>query len=101
MNVEFYKMKSEKIPTKLRLLVDGEQVDYWPVDGKFAYDFEFTVTNEEESLEIAKELAQIMCDQSYDHGQSWRVTGISIVEQDERYAIGTIVRVNFRIRDSH
>ncbi len=36
----------------------------------------------------------------YDHGQSWRVTDISIIKQEERYAVGVIVRVEFRIRDS-
>ena len=54
----------------------------------------------EKALEVAKEIAEVMCYQSYDHGQSWRVTDISIIKQEERYAVGVIVRVEFRIRDS-
>lgn len=56
---------------------------------------------EKECLKISQEIAETMCFQSYDHGQSWRITDISIVEQEERYKVGTIVRVSFRIRDSY
>lgn len=91
MSVEFYRLKNEIIPTNLRLLVNGKQVVYWPVDGMFAYDFQFTATNEQESLEIAKELAQIMSLQSYNYGEYWEVTDISNVN-----ATGTIIRVRFR-----
>ena len=101
MNIKFYVPKEEVIPTRLRLMVDGKQVDYKIVDNEFAYDFQFYDTEEKECLMIAEELAQIMSFQSEDHGKSWRVTNISIVEQEEKYAVGTIVRVSFRIRDSY
>ena len=101
MNIKFFVPKEEVIPTRLRLMVDGKQVDYKIVDNEFAYDFQFYDTEEKECLMIAEELAQIMSFQSEDHGQSWRVTDISIVEQEEKYAVGTIVRVSFRIRDSY
>ena len=100
MKIEFYIPKHEKIPTSLRLSVDGKQVRYKRVNDIFAYDFHFFNHTEEESLEIAKEIARVMCDQSYDHGQSWRVTDVSIIKQEERYAVGVIVRIKFRIRDS-
>lgn len=101
MNIKFFVPKEEVIPTRLRLMVDGKHVDYKIVDNEFAYDFQFYDTEEKECLMIAEELAQIMSFQSEDHGQSWRVTDISIVEQEEKYAVGTIVRVSFRIRDSY
>lgn len=101
MNIKFYVPKEEVIPTRLRLMVDGKQVDYKRVDNEFAYDFQFFDTEEKECLKISQEIAETMCFQSYDHGQSWRITDISIVEQEERYKVGTIVRVSFRIRDSY
>ncbi len=101
MKIEFYIPKNEKIPTSLRLDVDGKQVKYNRVKDIFAYDFHFFGQTEEKSLEIAEEIARVMCYQSYDHGQSWRVADIAIMEQEERYAVGVIVRVEFRIRDSY
>ncbi|MFR1687979.1 MAG: hypothetical protein ACLSVX_12455 [Massilimicrobiota timonensis] len=101
MNIEFYIPKYEEIPTSLRLKVDGKQVDYNRVEDMFAYDFHFYEQTEEESLKISEEIAIVMCNQSYDHGQSWRVTDIAIVQQEDRYAVGVIVRVKFRIRDSY
>lgn len=101
MKIEFYIPKSETIPTSLRLKADGKEVKYNRVKDMFAYDFHFFRQTEEESLEIAEEIARVMCYQSYDHGQEWRVTDIAIMEQEERYAVGVIVRVKFRIRDSY
>lgn len=101
MKVKFYIPKDETIPTRLRLKVDERDVYYERAKDKFAYDFQFFETEKEDCLKIAEELAQIMSFQSEDHGKSWRVTDISIVEQEEKYAVGTIVRVSFRIRDSY
>lgn len=100
MNIKFYIPKNEIIPTSLKLSVNGEQVEYKKVENMFAYDFHFFNHTEYESLVIAREIAEIMCDQSYDHGKAWRATDISIVQQEERYSFGVIVRVKFRIRDS-
>ena len=85
----------------MRLKVGERDVYYERVKDKFAYDFQFFDTEEKECLKISQEIAETMCFQSYDHGQSWRITDISIVEQGERYKVGTIVRVSFRIRDSY
>jgi hypothetical protein len=101
MNIKFYAPKEEVIPTRLRLMVDGKQVDYKRVDNEFAYDFQFYDTEVNECFEIAREISKIMCSQSNDHGARWVVTDISLVEQEERYSVGVIVRVDFRIRDSY
>ena len=99
MNIEFYIPKSETIPTRLVLKVDGEHVVYRHLHNQFGYDFEYLDISEERAVEITKQLADIMCSQSYDHGSQWRVVSIAPVEQDERYKIGPIIRVLFRIRD--
>lgn len=105
-NVEFYIPQSEIIPTTLRLMVDGKQVTYKRLPNNLGYDFRFNNgETEEEAIEMAKYLAQIMCDQSYDHGQEWRITSVELVDQKGRYAIpfkiGEVVRVLFRVRDSY
>lgn len=100
MNVEFYIPKSETIPTKLVLRVDGEPVYYCRLHDQFGYDFEYLGITEEKAIEITKHLASIMCSQSYDHGSEWRVVSIDPVEQEERYKVGPIIRVLFRVRDS-
>lgn len=52
MNIKFYVPKEEVIPTRLRLMVDGKQVDYKRVDNELAYDFQFYDT--EAALEFTK-----------------------------------------------
>ena len=99
MKIEFYIPKSEKIPTRLRLKVDGVNVYYQRLHDQFGYDFEFFDITEEKAMEITKHLASVMSDQSYDHGSEWRVVSISPVEQDDRYKIGPIIRVLFRVKD--
>lgn len=101
MSIEFYIPKSEAIPTRLRLKVDGIDVYYGRVPDQFGYDFEFFGEAKERAMEITKKLAAIMCSQSYDHGSEWRVVSIGPVEQDERYKCSEIVRVLFRVRDSY
>ena len=99
MNVEFYIPKSQIIPTRLVLRVDGEQVIYRRLHDQFGYDFEYLNIAEERAADITKQLASIMCSQSYDHGSEWRVVSIAPIEQEERYKIGPIIRVLFRVRD--
>lgn len=101
-SVSFYIPSSEIIPTKLRLLVDGKHISYTRLSGQFGYDFEFNNgETEAEAVEMAEYLAKVMCYQSYDHGQEWRVTSVELVDQEKRFKIGEIVRVLFRIRDSY
>lgn len=109
MNVEFYIPQSQRIPTELRLKVDGKQVTYHRLypsgceyPGRFGYDFYFySGETVEEAMDITKELAEIMCWQSYDHGSQWRITSMEPVQQNDRYKIGEIIRVLFRVRDSY
>lgn len=101
-SVKFYIPGGEVIPTKLRLFVGEKYVSYIRLNDQFGYDFEFNNgETEAEAIELAKYLAQIMCDQSYDHGQEWRVISVELVNQEKRFKIGEIVRVLFRIRDSY
>ena len=102
MNIQFYIPKSQTIPTQLRVLVDGHHVYYDPVPDGFGYDFQFfSNETEEEAMKIVDELASIMCSQSYDHGSQWRVVSKEVVQQEERYRCGVIIRVMFRVRDSY
>lgn len=102
MNVEFYIPKSQRIPTELRLKVDGKQVTYRRLQDAFGYDFCFySGETVEEAMDITKELAEIMCAQSYDHGSEWRIVSMEPVQQCERYKIGETIRVLFRVRDSY
>ena len=102
MNVEFYIPKYQRIPTELRLKVDGKQVIYCRLQDAFGYNFYFyNGETVEEAMYIAKELADIMCWQSYDHGSQWCITSMEPVQQNDRYKIGEIIRVLFRVRDSY
>jgi hypothetical protein len=102
-NIEFYIPKSEIIPTRLLLKVDGKQVNYEKAKGCFGYDFEF-FNNEtlEEAMDITKEIASIMSSQSYDHGAEWSVVSIEPIKpkMGPRYNImDHTIRVTFRWKD--
>ena len=100
MDVQFYIPKYEVVPTRLRLMVDRKYVTYERLEDGIVYDFYFTDATDEEAVTIATKIADTMESQSYDHGSEWRRTYIEIVEQSERYRIGPIVRVAFRVRDA-
>lgn len=100
MDIRFYVPSDEKVPTQLRLMVNDKQVTYWRLDDQLGYDFRFIDVSDDEALAEAAEIAKIMEWQSYDHGSQWRVTSIELVKQNERYRIGPIVRVLFRVRDA-
>jgi len=101
MKIEFYVPKSEKVPTQLRLYVDGHYVRYNRLDNALGYDFMFlSEVNADEAIALTKEIAAVMCNQSYDHGVQWRVVSMEVLEQEERYKIGEIIRVIFRARDA-
>ena len=101
MKIEFYIPKDEKVPTQLRMYADGHYVIYNRLEDRFGYDFMFMGdVSADEAVDLAKEIASVMCDQSYDHGAQWRVVSVDVLEQEERYKIGEIVRVIFRVRDA-
>lgn len=107
-NIKFYIPECESIPTKLRLIVKKDegkdiQIYYERLEESFGYNFElYDITSEEETECIVKEIGQMMCDQSYDHGQEWRVENIEKLSctinnlfQKAEY------NILFRIRDSY
>lgn len=100
-NIEFTIPKSETIPTRLRLKIGEEiQVIYGRAHDKFAYNFEvYGIKEEAQGLEVVKEIASIMCNQSYDHGAEWRVTEITLTEPLQWG--GAKWEVAFRIKDSY
>ena len=101
MNIEVVRRKGEIIPTRMVIRVDGVEVIYNPLPDKFGYNFCMpSIEDEKKAIEIAESIATVMENQSYDHGASWRRTSVEIVPQNERYKIGTIVRVLFRVRDA-
>ena len=101
MNIEVVRRKGEIIPTRMVIRVDGVEVIYNPLPDKFGYNFCMpSIEDEKKAIEIAESIATVMENQSFDHGASWRRTSIEIVPQKERYKIGTIVRVLFRVRDA-
>ena len=86
MDIQFFIPSSETIPTQLRVKVDGVDVYYDKVPGKFAYTFKF-FKFQGVTMELAKtivdELVRRMENQSYDHGAQWRETACRNVYEDE------------------
>jgi hypothetical protein len=101
MEIEVVRNKNEVIPTRMVIRVDGVDVIYNPLPDKFGYNFCMpSIKDEKKAIEIAEGIASVMENQSYDHGAQWRRTSVEVVPQQERYKIGTIVRVLFRVRDA-
>lgn len=86
MDIKFHTPQSETIPTQMRLKVDGVDVYYDKVPGKFAYTFKFFKI-QDVTMELAKtivdEVVDRMKEQSYDHGAQWRETSCRSVYEDE------------------
>ena len=99
--IKFYIPEGITIPTKLTLLVDGEQVDYERIHDGFRfmiYDVDM-----ETALDIVHEITDKIRwehDESQ-HGVTWVTTSLEIVPQEERYKIGEIVEWKYRVRDSY
>lgn len=76
--IEFYQIKSEQIPTGLRLMVDDEiQVSYHHLPDAFGYHFEINKPMDEELADsIINDIVQVMHYQSYDHGAESEMTKI-------------------------
>ncbi len=99
MNIEFYIPKDEKIPTDLRLKVDGVDVYYERIKGGFR--FQIYVDTDEKALEIAQEITQQMIwdhDESQ-HGVSWRTVSLEIIEDEWKWR--RIVEWKYRVRDNY
>ena len=101
--IKFYIPEDQVIPTKLRLKKGKVHIYYKRLNDKFGYEFElYELDNKEQAEEIVKEIANIMCNQSYDHGQEWRVVSIDCIEfNDNNWSKSGKWQVEFRIRDSY
>lgn len=99
--IRFYIPKDETIPTGLRLFVGDVYVEYERIYSGFR--FHISTTDETKAMEIAKEITDQMKREhdEFQHGISWRTISLSIVPQDERYKVDTIVDWKYRVRDSY
>lgn len=102
-NIKFYIPEDQIIPTKLRLKKDDIHIYYERLNDKFGYEFElYEINDKEQGEEIVKEIANIMCNQSYNHGQEWRIVNIECIEfNDNSWGKNGKWEVEFRIRDSY
>jgi hypothetical protein len=100
MNIEFYIPKDEKIPTDLRLKVDGIDVYYERIRGGFR--FYVYVDSNEKALWIVKAITEQMIfdhDESQ-HGVSWRTVSMEITDEDA-WGFRRIVDWKYSVRDSY
>ena len=93
--IKFYQPQDEKLPTKLRLVIDEHTyVMYdWILD--FGYDFCFINCTESQSLSLTQDiLKQLAPDEE--------VIFLGLINQkDSRFAGGTTVRVLFKKKFSY
>jgi len=106
MKIEFYIPEDQKIPTRLRLKADDRIDIYYDrvflgEEGAFAYDLTFYGANKTECKTIAKEVADILVDQSEDHGSRWVLFNIEEVFEPVIGDNGRLLRLFFRTRDSY
>jgi hypothetical protein len=109
--IQFYIPKDERIPTDLRLcvrrsaekevLVDDVYVTYRRIESGFL--FIISLKDEEEAMRIAEDIVQVMKEDHDEsqHGVSWRTVSLSVIPQEERYRIDTLVEWKYRVRDSY
>ena len=100
-NIRFYIPNGITIPTALILYVGDIYVCYNKIKGGFR--FHIHEDDEEKAMEIAKQIAHKMeyeHDESQ-HGVTWETIEFKIVEQEERYKIGTDIDWFYRVRDSY
>lgn len=102
-SIEFYIPEDQMIPTQLRLRKGKVHIYYEELKDKFGYEFAlYEIDNQEQGEDIIKEIADIMCSQSYDHSQEWRIVSIEcIVFNDNDFGKNGLWQVEFRIRDSY
>lgn len=101
--INFYIPEDQVIPTELRLKKGKVHIYYERLNDKFGYEFRcYEIDSKEQGEEIVKEVANMMCNQSYDHGQEWRVVSIDCIEfNDDSWGKIGKWQVEFRIRDSY
>lgn len=116
--IQFYIPKSERIPTDLRLcvqrsaekemLVDDVYVTYKRIynvglPSESGFLFRVSLKDEKEAMRIAEEIVQIMkADrEELQHGVSCQTVSLSVVPQEEKYRIDTLVKWKYVIHDSY
>lgn len=100
-DIKFYIPKSETIPTGLRLYVGNVYVNYYRRDAGFI--FEVYLEDEAEALKVAEQIVERMIadHDEAQHGVTWCTVSLTIVPQEERYKVGTIIDWKYRVRDSY
>ena len=99
MDIKFYIPEDEKIPTVLRLIADGIDVEYEAIPSGFR--FYVYVESDEKALEIVQAIAQQMIrdhDES-EHGISWRTVSFEICY--DPLIFRRTIDWKYRIRDSY
>lgn len=99
--IEMINRPLDKVQTRMTARVDGVLVDYFESPRGLEYTFHvFRDVPTDRAVAAVHKLAVAMRDQSYDHGQEWRII-------EELYAEPTPdnhnhqFRVKFRIKDSY
>lgn len=103
-DIKPYLVEHETIPTKLRLMVEDSDITinyFKTADGAWEFDL-YDITSEEQAQAIIEQVANMMCIQSYDHGQEWRTERIDKISCE----INNFIKraeyiVKFRIKDSY
>lgn len=98
MNIKFFVPSDQIIPTYLRLIADGVHVFYNRLSDRFAYRFTVYTTDENLAANIVEEVARRMCNQSYDHGVSWRIENVALIPTES--VVSLDYEVVFRLRDA-
>lgn len=100
-NIEFFIPNSETIPTDLRLYVGNVYVKYYRIYAGFR--FEIYMDDEAEAMKVAEKIVErIIADHDESqHGVTWRTVSLTVVPQEKRYKIGTIIDWKYRVRDSY
>lgn len=103
-DIKPYMVESEVIPTKLRLMVEDTNITIqYNKIGNMLWEFDlYEVTSEEQAKSIVEQIANMMCNQSYDHGAEWRGTDIKMIECTiNNFIKSATFNVQFRIKDSY
>ena len=102
-DMKFYIPEGQIIPTELRLKKGKVHIYYKSLNDRFGYEFKlYEIDSKEQGKNIIKDIANIMCNQSYDHGSEWRIANIECIEFSDNYwSKSGKWQVTFRIKDSY
>ena len=100
-DIRFYIPQDESIPTDLRLYVGENFVKYERTANGFL--FKTLIDDEDDAMKVVEQIVNKMKSEhdESEHGVSWRTISLAVVQQDERYKIGTWVEWKYRVRDSY